>query len=449
MQKNTMPERFSLDKLSEVQLTNDKENHFLHICQQFSPDNQWLVYDVRGEGTPIPEACCIKMVHTRTGEIRELYTTPSQSAYGPGAAAVTFNPKKNRVLFIHGIFNCDEEKPYYFTRRTGVAVDIENPGIPLFLDARDVVPPFTPGALRGGTHAHAWSADGEWATFTYNDDIMNELSKVENSGALDLRMVGVMAPKGSVVVETDPAEENNNGELFSVVVTDVVEDPQPGSDEIDRAHEDAWVGVNGYLTSTGQRQHRAVAFLGDVLLENGEKISEVFVSDIPEDITISDPDRPLQGTTTTRPNPPKGTVQRRLTFTHSNKYPGIQGPRHYMRSLPDGSLIFFMMKDEQGRVQIFGVSPNGGAIRPITRNLFSIDEGYVLSPDGLWILYGAQNDVYVTSTVDGTTKKISPDCPANAKGLQSLGWSNDGKMICYNRSVSEGDTSYLQVFILK
>jgi hypothetical protein len=28
------------------------------------------------------------------------------------------------------------------------------------LDARDLLPPFTPGALRGGTHVHQFSPDG-------------------------------------------------------------------------------------------------------------------------------------------------------------------------------------------------------------------------------------------------------------------------------------------------
>jgi hypothetical protein len=31
------------------------------------------------------------------------------------------------------------------TRRTGVAIDIEKPFHPIFMDARDITPPFTPG----------------------------------------------------------------------------------------------------------------------------------------------------------------------------------------------------------------------------------------------------------------------------------------------------------------
>ena len=50
-----------------------------------------------------------------------------------------------------------------------MAVDDANRGVPIFIDARDVTAPFTPGALRGGTHAHAWSGDGKWISFTYQD----------------------------------------------------------------------------------------------------------------------------------------------------------------------------------------------------------------------------------------------------------------------------------------
>jgi hypothetical protein len=51
------------------------------------------------------------------------------------------------------------------------------------------------------------------------------------------------------------------------------------------------------------------------------------------------------------PLSPKGCTQRRLTFTAQRKFPGIQGPRHWLRSSPDGSRIAFLMKDDAGVVQ--------------------------------------------------------------------------------------------------
>jgi hypothetical protein len=57
--------------------------------------------------------------------------------------------------------------------------------------------------------------------------------------------------------------------------------------------------------------------------------------------------------------PPKGFSQRRLTFTEKRPYPGVQGPRHYMVSSPDGEHIAFLMKDVQGDAQLFLISPRG------------------------------------------------------------------------------------------
>ena len=40
------------------------------------------------------------------------------------------------------------------------------------LDARDLLPPFTPGALRGGTHVHQFSPDGHVVSSTYEDHVL-------------------------------------------------------------------------------------------------------------------------------------------------------------------------------------------------------------------------------------------------------------------------------------
>jgi len=51
-------------------------------------------------------------------------------------------------------------------------VDTAKPGVANNLDARDLTPPFTPGALRGGSHIHVWDSAGEWASFTYEDHVL-------------------------------------------------------------------------------------------------------------------------------------------------------------------------------------------------------------------------------------------------------------------------------------
>ena len=150
----------------ETQLTNDSYGHLLNSTQVFSPDDEWIVYDTRNDDGGIGVTGSIEMVNVKTGKVQALYRTEHQTEYGPGVGAATFSPVDPTVLFIHGIRNADKERPYGFTRRTGVAIRTDHPFKPIFMDARNIVPPFTPGALRGGSHAHSWSGDGKWISFT-------------------------------------------------------------------------------------------------------------------------------------------------------------------------------------------------------------------------------------------------------------------------------------------
>lgn len=437
-----------LTELQEYQLTRGQKGHFLSTTQCFSPSDEWIVYDTRNEDSHIGQTCCIEAVNANSKEEKLLYKTQNQTIYGPGVGAATFSPVKNRVLFIHGLTNSNAQHPYGFTRRTGVAVDVENPGMPVFMDARDVTYPFTAGALRGGTHAHTWSGDGQWIGFTYNDDILAGLERKDNS-AHDLRVVGVMAPDGPVTVSGDSSGENNDGVKFSVIVTRVTDNPKPGSDEISKAYENGWVGSNGYIRTDGKRQKRAIAFLGDVRDEDGQKVTEVFVVDIPDDITTPAPGAPIEGTRDTRPMPPAGTKQRRLTYTTNRLYPGVQGPRHWMRSTPDGSLVLFLMKDDKGIAQVYGVAPTGHDIRQVTHNVFSVETTFNISPDGNFVAYGSNNQVYVTQISTGETRPLTRRKNKSWSNLRGVNWSNDGRMIAYNRKVSRGDSSYYQIFLLK
>jgi hypothetical protein len=447
--KDTMKVENDFSDLKEVQLTYGEKGHFLHIQNAFSPNNEWLVYDTRNDETHISRTSSIEMVNANTKEVVFLYNTQNQTAFGPGVGGVSFNPKKNQVIFIHGLQNCDAEKPYGFSRRTGVSIKTEFPQKPIFLDARDITVPYTPGALRGGTHAHTWSRDGEWVTFTYNDYIMSTLAENPNSGVKDLRMIGVMAPLSPVKVDKDETGENNDGDMFSVVVTEVFENPEIGSDQIDRAYCDSWIGLDGYTKLNGNKQKRAIAFLGDTRDSIGNKLTEVYVIDIPEDVTKAEEGKPLEGSSKTRPLPPAGTVQRRLTFTENRKYPGVQGPFHFVKSLPDGSMIFFMMKDDNGIVQVYAANTIKGSVKQITNNKSSIETSFDLSFDGKFLAYGIHEDIWITIISNGITQVIPSKLDINATELGSINWSHDGKNIAYKRKVIEKDTSYFQVFVLK
>ena len=442
-----------------MQLTTNPKGHFLHNTQCWSPDDQWIVYDNRHRETMIASTGSIEKVNTDTGQIVPMYVmTTKQTKYGPGVGAATWSPTADRILFIHGILNCDEYRPYGVRRRTGVAVDGARRGKAIFIDARDVTPPFTPGALRGGTHAHTWSADGKWISFTYQDMILGDLEKTSGKANLDLRTVGVSAPLRNVKVDKDPDRENNDGQMFSVLVVKVVSKAKPGSDEIERAFSDSWVGVDGYVRSDGTRQKRAIAFQGHVRDKADNTISEVFIVDVPDKIDTPGPDGPLEGTATQRPMPPAGTVQRRLTFTAGRKHPGIQGPRHWLRTSPDGSKIAFLAKDDDGVVQIFFVSPLGGPVRQVTDNDWSVATPFNWSPDGTAIAYGMDNSIFITDVREGETfgtskrmtKRSDDDKPAPLP--YGVVWSHDGKTIAYNRAVpneERGGRRYLQIFLLK
>ncbi len=423
--------------LKEVQLTHEPYGHFLNSTQAFSPDDQWIAYDTRNDDGGIGVTESIEMVNINGDKTTLLYKTNNQTAFGPGVGAAAFSPVQPVVIFIHGIRNANEANPYAMPRRTGVAIDIRKPQEPIFMDARNVTPPFTPGALRGGTHAYSWSGDGEWICFTYNDYIMDQLSKT-NPAVKDLRTIAVMAA-GKVGVADDGSLENNSGEKFSAVVATVTENPLPGSDQIDKAFDEGWVGKKGYRKSDGSWQKRALAFQGNVRDENNKTVTEVFITDIPDDITKVQTGKPLEGTASTRPNVPHSCQQRRLTFIEN----GISGPRHWLKSVSDGSLILFLNKDANNITQVYGISPNGGNVKQITFNDFPVDGPINISPDDQFVSYIADNSVFITNINTSESQRLTPADNTN-KPIGAVIWSNKGGKLTYNRRKD----GYYQIYVL-
>ncbi len=428
---------------TETQLTHGAKGHMLNNAQVFSPDDSWIVYDTRNLDTQLGQTCCIEMVHVATGETRLLYQVPNQTEYGPGVGAATFCPTKPAVLFLHGLRNASVQQPYAMTRRTGVLVNINQPRKPRFLDGRNTVSPFTPGALRGGTHAHQWSADGELVSFTYNDAVLEQLSHTDSSKR-DLRTVGVMAPIHRVSVGNSNDADTFDGEWFASVIATVTEQPKPGSDDIDKAFDETWIGSNGYQKTDGGRQKRALAFQGNVRNGANQTITQVFVLDLPDDLTNPAPNQPLEGTTTTRPNPPAGMKQRRVTFIER----GIEGPRHWLRTTPDGTLIGFLAKDPAGLIQLFGVAPTGGAVRQLTYQPFPIQTPFNFSPDGQRIAYAADNSVFITDVKTGKSQRMTSRSSDDARPINGVIWSNKGDRVVYNRYVNSSQGRYIQIFQL-
>lgn len=430
-------------RATERQVTDAPHGHILTNFGAWSADGEWIVYDVRSDPAgSVFDSERIERVHARSGKVETLYTSTSGACCG----VVTASPVDDRVVFIHGPENPTPDWSYAAWHRRGVVVRTGTPGKAENLDARDLTAPFTPGALRGGTHVHTFSGDGQWIAFTYEDHVLAELGDGEGHD-LNQRNVGVSVPAGPVTVGRDHPR-NHDGSHFTVLVTRTVNHPRPGSDEINRAFEDGWVGVDGYVKPDGTRQRRAIAFQGQIVANDGEPVSEVFLVDLPEDLTVRG-DGVLEGTATTRPAPPRGVVQRRLTFTTGRKHPGIQGPRHWLRSSLDGSRIALLMKDDAGVVQIWTISPNGGELSQLTHNGYDVASAFTWSPDGRWIAHAMDGSVCITDADSGRTWRLTAKSEeARAPRPEACVFSPDGKRIAYVRPVMEQGQTWNQIFVL-
>ncbi len=430
--------------VSDRQITFAACGHILTNINVWSPDGRWIVYDLRSdlEGA-VFDGLRIEKVNVDTGQVKVLYAARN----GARCGVATYSPAGEKVVFILGPENPASDWQYGPSRRQGIIVEEGCSGPPRNLDACDLTEPFTPGALRGGSHVHVFSGDGRWVSFTYEDQVLSCHAKETAEQDVNLRNVGVSVPAGPVRVPKDHPR-NHDGEFFSVLVTRTVADPKPGSDEIKKAFEDGWVGTNGYLRADGTRQKRALAFQGHVVTIRGDTIAEVFLVDIPEDVTVPG-NGPLAGTTVRRPCPPKGTVQRRLTYTANRKYPGIQGPRHWLRSSPDGSRIAFLMKDDDGVVQLWTISPHGGSPVQVTHNPWSVASAFSWSPDGRFIAHAMDNSIWVTEVASGRSVRLTPrSADADAPRPEACVFSPDGRKIAYIKALQTGSARHNQVFVV-
>ena len=318
------------------------------------------------------------------------------------------------------------------------------------LDARDLLPDddemFTNGALRGGTAAHSFSPDGLIVSGAYEDAVLlrNAQLGTYNFVEKNYRSISLTAldGKGGVEVDTSEHPRNHSGEGFTVVATTHEDDTRfadkftgknmkNGESGVARAAEECWVGKRGYRRSAsngGGWQGRAITFLGEVDTDperflsvsgdndkkgakskskkrrnKGGKHLELFVLDLQVDPSAlrvqSAGDAPLSGSMTCRPRPPFGVTQRRITFTDTNRYPGLSagpassesstaaaaaaepdpcvaskgnaagkagaagnavGPRFWPRTSPDGARVCVVTLDDDGVPQLFLVRTAGG-----------------------------------------------------------------------------------------
>ena len=405
--------------MREKQLTFADRHHQLTNINVWTADSQWLVFDVRPSGASFT-GLTIERVDVATGALEVLY----QARDGAHVGVVTVSPDlPPRYVCIHGPEHPDASWHYDFHHRRGVI--IQN-GVAENLDACDITPPFTPGALRGGSHVHVFSPDGSRLSFTYNDHVMHERDARE-----DLRNVGVALPLYAVCPPKQHPREYD-GSHFCVLVSETTRDPQPGSDAIDRAYEECWVGDRGYQKADGSWQRWAIAFIGDTRSEQGEKVPEVFIVDLPE--TLADYAKagsaPLEGTETRLPAPPAGVKQRRLTRSRGL---ALQ-PRHWLRAAPDGSAIAFLMADDNGIIQLWTVSPNGGAPQQRTQLKHSIQSAFSWHPQGDSIAFICDNSVMAYHLSSNACRRLTARS-TQPPGADAVVWSPDGRQIAFMREV--------------
>lgn len=423
------------------QLTHAPHGHLLTNVAVWSPDGAWIYYDVRSDpaGT-VFDGLTIERVHAASGRVETVY----RSERGACCGAVTASPCDDRVAFILGPVDPAPDWQYAPWHRQGIVMDGAGRGPAQTLDARDVVSPFTPGALRGGTHVHVFSGDARCISFTYEDHVLAVGG--DSAAQANQRNVGV-AWLGRPVLTPRTHPRNHDGIAFCAVVTRTVDRPTPGSDEISRAYEDAWVGADGYLRADGSRQHRALAFIGDATTEQGRAIPELYVVDLP-DGWPEPGSAPLEGTPTTRPAPPAGTMQRRLTRTAGRRYPGLAAPRHWPRSSPDGSRIAFLMRDDDGVTQLWTIAPTGGTPRQATRSPLPIASAFSWSPDGTHVACVVDDSVCEADLETGTVHRVAAadrDCPPRPEACV---YSPDGSQIAFVRRLPAPQGTFNQVCVV-
>ncbi|MFI4912203.1 MAG: DUF3748 domain-containing protein [Sedimentisphaeraceae bacterium JB056] len=422
------------------QLTFEQKKHYLGIFDAWSQDDKWLVYC----NGPNETNDTIAKLNVETGEMVTLYKIENQQPYGPGCGTPSYCHTQNKVVFIHGPSHCSPQQKYEFWRRSAGCIEEPELNKLVRIDARDVTYPFTAGASRGGTHCHEWSNDGKLVAFTYNDMIMAQLEE-KTGKTLNLRTIGVSADIGSVKVDKDAEQENFDGEYFTVLLVEVAADPKPGSDEVSKAYENCLVGLKGYKTETGKWQ-RAVAYKGKTVDKNGNEVPELFIVDIPDDITAVG-DGPLEGTMGHMPYPPAGAKITRLTYTQDRKYPGLSSdPRFWLSSSYDGDKIFFLMKDYEGLNQVYYASIADKKITQVTNHDFPVTSTVSVCSDGQRITYVADGSVFVTSLKDGSYVRLTPKDGLNPSIPI---WSNNGDNIAFTKTVPDSDgEKYSQIFVV-
>jgi hypothetical protein len=354
------------------QATHASFGHTLNHRQVFASSGKAACFDTRNADAEIISTDRIGCLFLESGETSWVYRVDNATPFGPGVGAVSCHPLLDRAIFIHGLRDCDATKPYGATRRFGALLDTQHSTQTVrHAEARcvDLDPPF--GALRGGTHAYSWSADGRAISFTYNDARVEERYHA-GIGPPDLRTVGVMWTDHPVEVAVHDSG-NFSGACRAMIVASVNHVLKPGTDTIESAREECFLGASSL----------AVAFIGRVRTRCGDAIDEVFVARWPQNAPSMNPSDSVDEDG--RLLPPECVHVARVTRSENQKYPGVQGPRAWLIASPDGRTVYCPMRDDAGIVQVASVDVLTGETDWITRLKVSLASPLAIDRTGTQI----------------------------------------------------------------
>lgn len=238
-------------------------------------------------------------------------------------------------------------------------------------------------------------------------------------------------------VSVRSVSSNNLDGSFTVVVTDVVDLPEAGSDQIYRAYSEAWIDSN------------RLAFQADVCGRSGKTHSELYVVTLPRDQMRPGP-LPLEGTETTRCGVPDGVRMQRLTFTDDDCFPGLSGPRHWAIASPDGCWIGCFRRDIAGHSQFLIVNTIDGEMRPISSHPFSATSAFTWHPNGKSVAYVADGSVMQLDLATGEPKRLTPKLEGNEGPTHhACIFSPHGNKIAYMQTVRSSQGSHTQLFCVE
>ena len=107
------------------------------------------------------------------------------------------------------------------------------------------------------------------------------------------------------------------------------------------------------------------------------------------------------------------------------------------------------MKDEEGIVQLWTISPNGGSPEQVTRNSTCVASAFTWSPDGRTVAHIMDNSVCLTDMASGQTQRLTGRSPDDATPRpEACVFSPDGRKISYVRRVTESGHTFNQIFVV-